>query len=159
MKITESRLRGIIRQVIKENDLIAQSSRDEENRKISNKKSINFEKDDTSQQEGGIFEEFYKQQFALNNLLNPKAAWDFLGHQRINKKHKDENLEISGLDMNDKGKFKDLREREFDKGIYYVTNTGVWCYAFIPNHSSGNNSRDLDKFKAFLLSDKNFKQV
>lgn len=159
MKITESRLRSIIRQVIKENDLIAQSISDEENRKVSNKTPINFEKDHTSQQEGGIFEEFYKKEFELNNLINPKAVWDNMGHQSVNKRHKDENLKISGLDMNDKGKFKDLRESEFDKGIYYVTNTGVWCYAFIPNHSSGNNSRDVDKFKAFLLSDKNFKQV
>ena len=117
------------------------------------------EDQDPNYLDGGFFEDFTKSTYKTNTGKNEiKNIESSLHSQNMNNKikpGKGSNLEKSGLTLNDKKQYVVINSGESDKGVYYVTHTGVWCIPLI--QGEGVNTRNACLSFVDYLNSKGFK--
>ena len=110
--------------------------------------------------DGGLFEDFTESTNKTNIGKNEiKSIESSLHSQRGNDKTKPgkgSNLERSGLSLEDEKKYVVKNSGEYGKGVYYVTDTGVWCIPLIQGEGVNTRNACLD-FVSYLNS-KGFKK-
>ena len=111
--------------------------------------------------DGGLFEDFTKSNSKANVGKNEIKNIEALLHsQSANGKTKPgegSNLEKSGLTLTNTKKYVVKDSGEYGKGVYYVTDTGVWCIPLI--QGEGVNTSNACLYFVDYLNRKGFKKL
>ena len=118
------------------------------------------EEKDPNYLDGGLFEDFTesnsKTNVGKNEIKNIETSLHSQSSNGKTKPGKGSNLEKSGLTLEDKEKYVVINSGEYDKGVYYVTDTGVWCVPLVQGEGVNTRNACLD-FVSYLNS-KGFKK-